>query len=258
MGLFDELLAWRNALDVLLVAALVYLVLYFSRGRIARQALKGVLILAGVAGAAHVLRLETFLWIIERAAPVILVGLVVLFQSELRRGLVRLGERSFGTFAALEGERVVEEVTRASTALARQRHGAIIVFERETGLESFIETGVLLNAELTEELIRTIFFPHTPLHDGAIIVRGHTLAAAGCVLPFDHDDLVRKQRGTRHRAATGISKETDAVAVVVSEETGEVSFAINGNLSRGIDETTLREMLTLYLGGGRSGVGRSS
>ncbi len=252
MALVDELLVWRHALDIALVASIIYLVLHVSRGRIARQALKGVVILAVVVGFAHVLRLETFLWIIERLTPVILVALVVLFQTEIRRGLVRLGERSFGTFAALESERVVEEVSRAAAALARQKHGALIVFERETGLESFIETGVLLNAELTDELIRSIFFPHSPLHDGAIIVRGHTLAAAGCVLPFDHDDLVKKERGTRHRAATGISKETDAVTVVVSEETGEISLAINGNLSRGIDNTTLREMLALYLGGVRA------
>lgn len=249
MELLSDILQWRHLADILLVAVLIYLIIFLLRGTIAASALRGLVILSIVVVAAHLFHLETLIWIIERLTPVILVGIVVLFQPEIRRGLARIGERSFGMFTAMEGERVVDEVARAASNLARRKHGAIIAFERETGLESFIETGILLNAEVTEELILTIFFPHTTLHDGAIIVRGNTLSAASCLLPLDHDDMSRVRYGTRHRAAVGLTRETDAVVVVVSEETGAISFAVGGQLSRGIDETTLKEMLVLYVGG---------
>jgi diadenylate cyclase len=249
MDLINQLLEIRHVADILLVAGTIYLLVLLFRGTIAAQALKGLALIGVVVIVAYAFRLETLSWIIERLAPVVMVGIIVLFQPELRRGLARIGERSFGQFFALEGERVVDEVSRAAVELSNKRHGALIAFERETGLESFIETGILLNAEITEELILTLFFPKTTLHDGAVIIRGNTIVAAGCILPLAHDENLKVKYGTRHRAALGLSRETDAILVVVSEETGDVSVGVNGQLVKGIDARTLREMLSLYLGG---------
>ncbi|MEK8023130.1 MAG: diadenylate cyclase CdaA [Candidatus Hydrogenedentota bacterium] len=248
-----EIFEWRHIADIILVALIVYLFLLVFRGTIAMQALRGLIPVGLVVIVAYFFYLETLSWIIERLAPVILVGIIVLFQPEIRRGLARMGERSFGSFIALEGERVIEEVARAAVECSRNRHGLLIAFERDTGLESFIETGVLLNAEVTEEVLLTIFFPKTALHDGGVIIRGNTVVAAGCTLPFAHDENLKVKYGMRHRAALGLSKETDAVVVVVSEEKGDISIATGGQLVRGIDDKMLREMLTLYLGGGKPG-----
>lgn len=252
MEFFMELFLWRNLIDILLVAAVIYIVLNLFRGTIALQALKGLGIVAVFVIIANFFYLETLSWIIERLAPVILIGIIVLFQPEIRRGLVRIGERSFRAFSTLESERVVEEVSRACLELARLRHGALIVFERDTGLEPFIETGILLNGEVTEEILTTIFYPKTSLHDGAVILRGNTIVAAGCILPLAHEENLRTMYGTRHRAALGLSKETDAIVTVISEERGEISIATAGQLVKNLDATTLREMLTLYLAGGRA------
>lgn len=248
-----EIFEWRHIADIALVAVIIYLFLLIFRGTIAMQALRGLIPVVIIVLIAHFFYLETLSWIIERLAPVIMVGIIVLFQPEIRRGLARIGERSFGAFIALEGERVIEETVRAAMECSKNRHGALIAFERDTGLESFIETGVLLNAEVTEELILTIFFPKTALHDGGVIIRGNTIVAAGCTLPFAHDENLKVKYGMRHRAALGLSKETDSVVVVVSEEKGDISIATGGQLVRGIDDRTLREMLTLYLGGGKAG-----
>lgn len=246
MDLVAEMFELRNLVDILIVATLIYLVLLLFRGTVAAQVLKGLAIFGVLVLVASLFNLETLAWIVDRLTTVILIGIIVLFQPELRRGLARLGERSFGKFFSFEGERVIDEVTRAAGALSERRHGAIIVFEREAGLDPFIETGTLLNAEVTVELIMTIFFPKTHLHDGAVIIRGNTLVAAGCILPLAYDDNVK--HGTRHRAAMGLSRETDAVIVVVSEETGKISLAAGGKLVQGVDGKTLQEMLMLYVG----------
>lgn len=244
----------HDFVDILLVAAMIYALLSLMRGTVAVQVLKGLAILGLVIWAADFFRLETLSWIVERLAPVVMIGVIVLFQPELRRGLARIGERSFGKFSTLEGERIIEEVVRAADVLAGKKTGALVVFERESGLEPFIETGTLLNAEVTTELMLTIFHPRTALHDGAIILRGNTIVAAGCILPLAFEETYR--HGTRHRAAIGLSRETDAVVVVVSEETGSVSLAVGGKIVQGIDSRTLQEMLSLYVGG--AGAGRAA
>lgn len=249
MEIFGEIFRWRNFIDIILVATTIYLLLLLFRGTIALQALKGLAVVAFVVIIANFFYLETLSWIIERLAPVILIGIIVLFQPEIRRGLARLGERSFSAFVSLEGGIIVEEVSRASLELARQKHGALIVFERDTGLESFIETGIPVDAQVSEELISTIFFPNTALHDGAMIVRGNRIIAAACILPLAQEEMLQTKYGTRHRAALGLTKETDAVVVVVSEERGEISIAAGGQLIKGIDARRLRETLTLFLTG---------
>ncbi len=251
MSLLNDLMEWHNLFDIVLVAGIIYILLLIFRGTIALQVLKGLALFALVVVLANVFRLETLSWIIDRLAPIILIGVIVLFQPELRRGLARIGERSFGSFFAMESERVVDEAVKAATELSRNRFGALMVFERETGLESFIETGVLLNAEVTAELLLALFYPKGALHDGAIIIRGNTIVAASCLLPLDRDETLRF--GTRHRAALGLSRETDAIVVVVSEETGDISLGAAGKLVRGISDKTLREMLVLYLDSGKRG-----
>jgi diadenylate cyclase len=253
MGLTDDLLDWRHLADILLVAALIYMLLMIFRGTIAAQALKGLAFVAAIAIVANIFRLETLTWIIDRLATVVLIGIIILFRPELRRGLARIGERSFGTFNSFESERIIEEVTGAAVELANRKWGGLIAFERESGLEPYIETGTLLNAEVTAELIVSLFQPATPLHDGAIIIRGNTLVAAGAILPLDQDEKARVKYGTRHRAAIGLSRETDAIVVVVSEETRAISLAGGGKMMRDLDSRILRENLTLYLGGGKRG-----
>lgn len=251
MEIISEMFQLRNVIDIVLVAATIYLLLLLFRGTIAAQALKGLAIVGVFILIANFFYLQTLSWIIERLAPVILIGIIVLFQPEIRRGLARIGERSFSAFFTLEGERVVDEVAKAAAELARHRYGALIAFERDTGLESFVETGIVINAEITEELITTIFFPKTALHDGAMIVRGNTIVAAACILPLAHEETLRTKYGTRHRAALGLSKETDAVVVVISEERGEISLAVAGELRKAPDAATLTQMLTVYLAGGK-------
>lgn len=213
------------------------------RGTLAAQAVKGVVLLATVAAAAGLLHLQATSWIVERLGPVFLVALVVIFQPELRRGLARIGSGSFGAFLALETARVLDEVVRATTDLSARRWGGLIVIERETGLQPYIETGTLISAEVTSELLTTVFTPRSTLHDGAVIISGQSIVAAGCILPLAVDAALERQYGTRHRAAIGLSRECDACVVVISEETGQVSLAVGGRLIRDVDPDSLRNLL---------------
>lgn len=242
----------RDFFDILLVAAVLYLLLRFVRSSGGFQVLKGLIPIALLALVAVWFDLRTLIWIMERLLPVLAIGAIILFQPEIRRGLARLGERAFGWRSEGEEGRVIEEIVEAVLALSSRSHGALIAVSREVSLDPFAETGTRLDAELTAELIETIFHPRTPLHDGALIVEGSRARAAGCILPLAHDEVLERQYGTRHRAAIGISRETDAVVVVVSEETGQVSLAVGGQLVRNVDATTLREMLMLYAGGGKA------
>ncbi|MCS7051488.1 MAG: diadenylate cyclase CdaA, partial [Thermomicrobium sp.] len=175
----------------------------------------------------------------------------VVFQPELRRALERLGHTSAWLRTPLSGhepqtEETIEEVTRAVTQLARFRYGALIVIERETGLQDYADRGIPLDATLTQQLLVNIFFPNSPLHDGAVIIRGNRILAAGCVLPLS-ENLSDVQLGTRHRAGVGITEESDAVAIIVSEETGQISLAVNGRLYRNMDAERLRRTLRVLL-----------
>jgi diadenylate cyclase len=195
--------------------------------------------------AASLLPFRAFGWLVENALPALLVAIPVIFQPELRRALERLGRTGAYLTTSRESSTadVIEQVSTASTRLSDRRHGALIVLERTTGLEEYTETGIKLNSQVSVELLVTIFFPNTALHDGAVVIRNGRVIAAACVLPLANGTISDRQIGLRHRAAIGLTEETDAVAVVISEETGIISVAHNGRMIRRLDGKRLRKTL---------------
>ena len=239
----------RSIFDILLLAALIYLVLRFARNTVAMSLLRGgILVFAALFIVANRFGLFTLQWLLDNVASALITVVAVIFQPEIRRTLERLGRtrvtnpRSRSTIET----QLIEILARAARSLSTQRHGALIVVERETGLEEYISTGRRLDAIPSEELIGTVFFHNSPLHDGALIVRGDRLVAAGCLLPLT-DTALSSALGTRHRAGVGITERSDAVVMVVSEETGDISVAVNGQLARQLDDGRLRELLTRLL-----------
>jgi diadenylate cyclase len=243
----SRLLDWRSVLDVVLVTVVIYAALRLFRGTQAIQLLRGVLIVAVfVALLSLVADLPAFNWLLRNSVPMVLVAIPVIFQPELRRALERLGRSSpllnrRGDTTRVQA--VINEVVKAVDALAQRRTGALIVFHGVTGLGNVIERGVRIDGELSSELLATIFFPNTPLHDGAVIVQGDRVVAASCVLPLTDREITDSQMGTRHRAAIGVSEQSDALVVVVSEETGRISVARNGRIVR-LDTNRLRTVLS--------------
>jgi diadenylate cyclase len=242
---FLQLVTWRDVLDVLLVAVVIYNLLLLIRGTRAVRILYGILLLVGVyylARVGNLLTLETALSAFLTFLP---FAIIVLFQDEIRRALAQFGSKPiWGIGAHQRVESVFNELVLAATAMSARRIGALIVLERLEGLKNFVDNGIKLDAMVSYDLLLNVFNPHTPLHDGAVIVQGERIAAAACYLPLTRNPELSKEYGTRHRAALGISEETDAVAVVVSEETGRVSVAHQGSLLRDLDSNALRN--TLY------------
>jgi len=234
-----------SVVDVLLVALIFYGILRLFQGTQAVSLLRGILVVALVATIAAS-RLTAFNWLVRAMLPMILVAIPVIFQPELRRALERLG-RTGVIIGRTSRENVVQqaifETVIAVESLARERTGALIVLEGETGLEEYIETGERVDAKVSARLLTTIFFPGTPLHDGAVIVRGDQIVAAGCLLPLTARTLADSSLGTRHRAAAGITEQNDALAIVVSEETGIISVARNGRIVRRLDGQRLRSII---------------
>jgi diadenylate cyclase len=246
-------LDFTGIIDILLVALVFYWLLTLIQGTQAVQLLRGIFILSVLAAiaASAFNRLTAFSWLIDKALPALLVAIPVIFQPELRRALEKLGrtDRIFSGshYPATGLEKAIEAVSKAAVVMSERRHGALIVFERNTSLESYLETGVRLEALATANLIITIFFPGTSLHDGAVIVRNAKLIAAAVVLPLGDSNAAHKHLlGTRHRAALGITEISDAVVVVVSEETGIISVAHNGQLIRGLDRKRLEQVLKAF------------
>jgi diadenylate cyclase len=240
---------WVDVLDILLVAFIIYELLRFVRGTHAVQIALGVFVLVVLYWASTLFNLQTVNWLLGNFLPVLMFGIIVIFQSEIRKALAHLGRTPFfGTTEKRQKEEVVDEVVLAATTLSSQRTGAIIAIEREIGLRSYIETGINLDAELTYDLLVNIFHPATPLHDGAVIVQGNRVAAAACFLPLTVSPELSRSLGSRHRAAIGLSEDTDAVAVVVSEETGAISLVEAGQIRRGLDGPALRRALLVALG----------
>jgi diadenylate cyclase len=240
-----------DALDILLVAFIFFWFLYLVRGTRAVPLLRGVIFLIIVVTLLSSLtRLRAFGWLTQRALPALLVAIPVVFQQELRRALERVGRagtlfgRGTGSHAALE--QALAAIAQACRILSERRQGALIVLERETGLQEFVDSGVLLEAALTSDLLVTIFDPHTMLHDGAVIVRRGRLLAAACVLPLSSAFLADRQLGLRHRAAIGVTEESDAIAVVVSETRGSISIAHNGRIIRNLDAKRLEAVLHAF------------
>lgn len=237
---------WWSILDILLVTLTFYWILRLIRGTQAVQVLRGTVILVlAMVLVASLLPLRAFGWLVENALPALLVAIPVIFQPELRRALERLGRTGAYLTTTREPSMadIIEQVAIASTRLSDRRHGALIVLERTTGLEEYTETGIQLNSEVTVELLLTIFFPNTALHDGAVVIRNGRIVAAACVLPLASGAISDRQMGLRHRASIGVTEQTDAVAVVVSEETGIISVAHNGRMIRRLDGKRLRQTL---------------
>ena len=255
-------------LDILLTALLFYGLFSLIQGTRAVRLVIGAIVLYAVYAFARLLDLRMLSGILETGAVVGLLALVVIFQPELRRALERIGRvGSMGwafapTGAAGLAERVARTVARTAAGLASQRIGALIVIERDTGLEDAAETGVMLHADLSEELLNSIFMPRGALHDGAVIIHGDKVLAAGAVLPLSEISVHQQRYGTRHRAAIGITEQTDALVVVVSEETGAVSLVERGRVIRDLDEERLRTSLVALLrpaaGAQRAAAGLSS
>jgi len=246
-----ERITWLDLLDILLVALVFFVILYLVRGTRAVPLLRGIIlliILLALLGSAFQLR--AFGWLLERALPALLVALPVIFQPELRRALERLG-RAGSLFTRAPGQqtnldRSIATIVEACRILARRRVGALIVLERETGLQEYIETGVVLDAVASPELLISIFDPHTNLHDGGVVMRNGRVLAAACVLPLSTAFLDDRRLGLRHRAALGVTEETDAVAVVVSEERGTISVTHNGRIIRDLDPERLERVLRAF------------
>ncbi|MGD8464444.1 MAG: diadenylate cyclase CdaA [Anaerolineae bacterium] len=240
---------WVDVVDILLVTVVFYLLLAFAQGTQAVQLLRGmVLVILAVFLASQILPFKGFTWLMENALPALLVAIPVVFQPELRRALERLGRTGSLLVRRQQQEAVehmVDEVARAAHRLAAQRYGALIVFERETGLQEFVETGVRLDADVKAELLRTIFHPNTALHDKAVIIRDRRIEAAGCMLPTSQNPQYGGL-GTRHRAAIGLTEESDALVVIVSEETGIISVAYNGRIIRRLDINRLRGVMLAF------------
>jgi diadenylate cyclase len=245
---------WRDVLDVIIVALILYQLLKLVRGTQAAQLLVGLVVLLVVDLFATALDLRLLKYVFANGGQAILIAAVVLFQPELRRALDQVGRlapvRAFLPHQAGGGiPRLADEVIRAAGSLSERRTGALIVFERGTGLENVAATGVRINGETTAEMLATLFFPNSPLHDGAVIIRDERIVAAGCVLPLADAIPGVGRMGTRHRAALGLTLQSDALVLIVSEETGLISVAHQGKVYRGLDQEKLRDMLVTLLGG---------
>ncbi|HQR39190.1 MAG TPA: diadenylate cyclase CdaA [Blastocatellia bacterium] len=236
----------RDFLDVVIVFLIVYELLKLVRGTRAVPMAFGIVVLAMLYQLAHWLELTVVQAILRYALNYSPIAIIVLFQTEIRAALTHIGKTLRNPLAMRENtsaRRSFDEVVLAATTLATKKIGMLVVIEREVGLQNLIDAGVRLDAALTYDLLVTIFDTHTPLHDGAVIVRNDRIASAGCFLPLTLNPRLSKELGTRHRAAIGITEDGDAVAVVVSEETGTISFVSGGNITRNLDSARLREML---------------
>ncbi|MCX7678401.1 MAG: diadenylate cyclase CdaA [Spirochaetes bacterium] len=255
-ALFDKILYYvtvfwsyfRNVLDILIVAFIFYWIYSFLSNTRAIQLLRGFFVILLIGILSWVLMLDTVNWLITNLATSLVITVVVLFQPELRRLITQFGQRNWFA-AALTGEEgfQLDELVNAVFSMSEERIGSLIVIERNTGLKSYIESGVVINAHVSEEIIRTIFFPNTPLHDGAIIIQGGRIAAAACYLPLSDSKQLKKYHGARHRAALGIAEETDALVIVTSEETGAISVMVNGRLFSKIRNADLKNMILYFM-----------
>jgi diadenylate cyclase len=239
---------WRDVVDVLMVALVIYNLLLLIRGTRAVQMILGILFIGIVYYVSRAAQLATLQQILESLLIFLPFAIIVLFQHEIRRALASFGRNPlWGISKSQQVESGFHEIVLAATTLSSRRIGALIVIERLDGLRTYVENGIVLDAAISYDLLINVFTPDTPLHDGAVIIQGDRIAAAASFLPLTLNPELSKDFGTRHRAALGISEETDAVAVVVSEETGVISIAFDGELVRGLDPKSLRNDLYKYL-----------
>jgi uncharacterized protein (TIGR00159 family) len=241
----------RDTLDIAAVGFVLYWLLMLIRGTRAVQVLVGLVALIAVRLLSDLLGMTTVSWILDNFLASAVLIIIVLFQADIRRALARVGGGVFPRMAERQESQVLEEVVRAAQTLAQRRVGALVVLERETGLEDLIQIGTPLDAAVTKDLLVSIFLPYSPLHDGAVVIQDGRVAYAGCILPLTLRADVPEGLGTRHRAALGITEETDAVVIVVSEETANISVVIGGDMARDLDGPRLRRALRDVFARGR-------
>lgn len=236
---------WQDLLDIFLVSIIVYRILLIIKGTKAAKMMVGLAILIAASLISRFLQLYTMDWIIQSFWAQIVIVMIIIFQPEIRKALAKMGESPLiYSFSSAEELRSMEEIIKASASLSNRKIGALIVLERDVSLKDYIEIGTPLDAKVTKELLLSIFHPTSPIHDGAAIIRGNRVVAAGCFLPITLGTEISKSLGTRHRAGIGITEETDAVAIIVSEETGTVSIAVHGKIEKIPDMGVLRNRLT--------------
>jgi diadenylate cyclase len=237
-------LTWISVVDILIVAFVIYQGLLFIKGRRAVHVAAGVGLAVVVFYFARRSRLDTLSWLLSAILPIFPFLIIIVFQSEIRRALAHFGQTAFfRDLSKINRNEFADEIILSVTALASKQTGALIVIERDIGLKTYIESGIAIDAALSYDLLVTIFKKDVSLHDGAVIIQNGRIAAAACFLPLTVKPRLSRELGTRHRAAIGITEETDAVAIVVSEETGALSFAHDGEIERGLDPETLRARL---------------
>jgi len=234
----------RDAIDIAIVAYLIYRFLLLLKGTRGAQMTLGIVVLLLLYWITRYFRLVAVQWLFTNLLTYVVFGIIVLYQNEIRRALADIGRNPLASRQWRSGgAQNFEEIVLAATTLASRKIGALIVVERDIGLRNYAESGIALDAVLTYDLLVTIFSPHTPMHDGAVIVQRNRVIAAGCFLPLTLDPYLSKELGTRHRAAIGVTEETDAVAVIVSEESGIISASLGGKIVRNLDGTALRSLL---------------
>ena len=250
MGQFNAIISTISLLDIfdmVIVAFVLYKLYVMIKDTRALALLKGLIVMLIFTVISRWLGLNVVYWLLQKTMTVVIVALPIVFQPELRRALEQLGRGGLfkkNVFLNEEEQEIlIDEIAKAVAVLARNRIGALIVLERETGLNDFIETGIKVDGLVSNEFLTNIFIPNTPLHDGAVILRGNRIMAAGCLLPLTEDRTLNKELGTRHRAAIGLSEQTDAAVVVVSEETGTISLVRGGRLVRDLDADLLKEKI---------------
>ncbi len=242
---FVRQVRWQDLVDVTLMSIILYRLLLMIKGTKAARMLMGLGVLLLASFVTRYFGIYTVDWLIQSFWAQIVIALIILFQPEIRKALAQMGETKFlRALTSAEELKSLEEIVRAAVALANRRIGAIIAIERETSLKDFVEIGTPLDARVSKEILLSIFHPTSPIHDGAVVIRGNRIIAAGCFLPITMGPSISKSLGTRHRAGLGLSEETDAVVIIVSEETGAISLALKGELKGPLDMGKLRDILT--------------
>ncbi len=244
MNLLEALiLSWRPLLEILFIWVLVYYLIRFFEGTRALQVLMGLVVMAVIFNIAKFLQLNSINWVLTKLFAVGVVAFLIIFQPELRRALARMGQNTLSGGIFKKGG-TLDELIQACEHMSRNKVGALIAIEREVGLKNYIETGIMIDAKMSTELLITLFSQNTPTHDGGLIIQGDRIAACGSLFPLSQNMDIARSLGTRHRAAMGLTEDSDAVCVVVSEETGNISVSVYGKLSRAADDEELRRMLT--------------
>jgi diadenylate cyclase len=240
-----SLIRWQDILDIIIVTAIIYRGLLIIKGTRAAQMLIGLGVLFLALVSAQYFGFYTIDWIIQTLWAQIVLAVIILFQPEIRKTLAQMGEaRFFPSFASAEELRSFEEIVKASIAISSKKIGALIVIEKEVSLKDFIEIGTQLDSKVSRELLLSIFHPTSPIHDGAVIIRGNRIVAAGCFLPLTLRKGISKTYGTGHRAGIGLTEETDAFVIMISEETGSITTAVGNKIEKNVDMGSLRDYLT--------------